>query len=341
MKWYAVAHGRQTGIFETWSEAEANVKAFPGARFKSFSSRRDAEEWLDATTSGRSSGLTRVKITKSPFATKPSLPAEEPAMSKQSEKYFVVSGAHGKTLFLSRSDADEMASEITKRAGEMSGENGDGDQPAASVHEFDSRRDAEIYMFGKSASVIKADAGKFVVERARKSPFRNEGRRGGDDALHVFTDGSRKDGLGGYAFFDGTHVTYGPVTNENLDESVRTAKNVSNNRGEITAVIRALETIERRPIVIESDSMYVIKTITEWLPGWKRRYGSDMSKWRTSTGQVPANLDLFVRARELYEADGVTLKHVRAHNGNFGNEIADKYADRGRFAETEITEKLY
>ena len=46
-KFYAVATGRQCGIFTDWSITEKQVKGFAGARYKSFSSRADAEKWLD------------------------------------------------------------------------------------------------------------------------------------------------------------------------------------------------------------------------------------------------------------------------------------------------------
>jgi len=45
-KFYAVAAGRTTGIFTSWSVAEAQVKGFAGARFKSFATREEAEMWL-------------------------------------------------------------------------------------------------------------------------------------------------------------------------------------------------------------------------------------------------------------------------------------------------------
>ncbi len=45
-KYYAVAVGRQTGVFDNWPLAETQVKGCPGARFKSFPSRREAEAWL-------------------------------------------------------------------------------------------------------------------------------------------------------------------------------------------------------------------------------------------------------------------------------------------------------
>ena len=45
-KFYAVAAGRQTGVFTDWTAAEMQVKGFPGARYKSFVSKEDAEKWL-------------------------------------------------------------------------------------------------------------------------------------------------------------------------------------------------------------------------------------------------------------------------------------------------------
>jgi len=45
-KFYAVAAGRTIGIFTSWSVAEAQVKGFAGARFKSFATREEAEMWL-------------------------------------------------------------------------------------------------------------------------------------------------------------------------------------------------------------------------------------------------------------------------------------------------------
>ena len=42
-KFYVVWSGRSTGVFTTWAECSAQVKGFPGARFKSFPSRDEAE----------------------------------------------------------------------------------------------------------------------------------------------------------------------------------------------------------------------------------------------------------------------------------------------------------
>ncbi|MFW8601273.1 ribonuclease HI [Desulfobacterota bacterium M19] len=61
-KYYAVAVGRQTGIFDNWPLAEAQVKGWPKARFKGFPSRREAEAWLENpqySTGAAKCGVTR------------------------------------------------------------------------------------------------------------------------------------------------------------------------------------------------------------------------------------------------------------------------------------------
>lgn len=48
-KYYAVAAGRVPGIYETWADCEAQVKGFPGASFKGFPDKKDAEAFLSVT----------------------------------------------------------------------------------------------------------------------------------------------------------------------------------------------------------------------------------------------------------------------------------------------------
>ncbi|MCL6568149.1 MAG: ribonuclease H family protein [Meiothermus silvanus] len=45
-KWYAVARGRRPGLYRTWSEAEAQLRGYPGGLHRSFCDRAEAEEWL-------------------------------------------------------------------------------------------------------------------------------------------------------------------------------------------------------------------------------------------------------------------------------------------------------
>ena len=49
-KWYAIKQGRQPGIYRSWAEAEAQVKGFSAAQFKSFKTEADARDYLTSTT---------------------------------------------------------------------------------------------------------------------------------------------------------------------------------------------------------------------------------------------------------------------------------------------------
>ncbi len=98
----------------------------------------------------------------------------------------------------------------------------------------------------------------------------------------------------------------------------------TNNRMELTAVIRALEALEARSRVrLYTDSQYVQKGITEWIHDWKRR------GWRTADKKPVKNQDLWARLDELARAHEVEWHWVRGHAGHPENERADALANKG------------
>jgi len=108
-------------------------------------------------------------------------------------------------------------------------------------------------------------------------------------------------------------------TNTKL-ELCRGCNQTTNNRMELLAVIRGLEAIncEAANVELISDSQYVTKGITEWLPTWKRK------NWRRSgTGQV-LNVDLWKTIDFLTRKHQVTTIWVKGHNGHPENELCDK-----------------
>jgi ribonuclease HI len=94
----------------------------------------------------------------------------------------------------------------------------------------------------------------------------------------------------------------------------------TNNRMELTAAIRALEAL-RQPCRVEmhTDSQYLRRGITEWLPGWIAR------GWRRKAGELQ-NEDLWRRLAEAAARHEVTWKWVKGHAGNRNNERADQLA---------------
>jgi ribonuclease HI len=98
----------------------------------------------------------------------------------------------------------------------------------------------------------------------------------------------------------------------------------TNNRMELTAVIRALEALQRPATVrIHTDSQYVQKGITAWIHNWKRR------GWRTADKTPVKNDDLWRRLDELASIHRIEWIWVRGHAGNVGNERADRLANMG------------
>ena len=98
------------------------------------------------------------------------------------------------------------------------------------------------------------------------------------------------------------------------------SKDTTNNQMEMTAVIEALKYYKtKQNITIYSDSIYVIKGITEWISGWKKK---DWKKIK--------NKDLWVEIDRLNQFHNVSWKHVSAHSGIEGNEIADKLAVKAK-----------
>jgi ribonuclease HI len=140
-----------------------------------------------------------------------------------------------------------------------------------------------------------------------------------DEVVEIYTDGacSGNPGPGGW----GAVLRYGRHEKELYggDEGPTT-----NNRMELTAPIRALESLKRpSTVVIYTDSTYVRNGVLSWLPRWKG------NGWRTSTKQPVKNADLWRRLDAASEPHEVQWRWVKGHAGHPENERADRLAVRG------------
>jgi len=98
----------------------------------------------------------------------------------------------------------------------------------------------------------------------------------------------------------------------------------TNNRMELTAVIRALEALKRPSRVrLYTDSQYVQKGISQWIHGWKR------NGWRTADRKDVKNADLWRELDELAQKHRIEWHWVKGHAGHPENERADKLANKG------------
>ncbi|OIN92388.1 MAG: ribonuclease HI [Comamonadaceae bacterium CG1_02_60_18] len=138
--------------------------------------------------------------------------------------------------------------------------------------------------------------------------------------IDIYTDGACKGnpGPGGWGV-----LLKSPAAQKELFGGERST---TNNRMEMTAVIEALSALKRPcQVVLHVDSQYVLKGMTEWLPGWKAR------GWRTAAKEPVKNVDLWQRLDALVGSGGhqIEWRWVRGHNGDPGNERADELANQG------------
>ncbi len=97
----------------------------------------------------------------------------------------------------------------------------------------------------------------------------------------------------------------------------------TNNRMELMAAIRALESLKRPCRVrITTDSQYVQKGITEWMVNWKR------NGWKTAAKKPVKNADLWQRLDTAISGHEIRWEWVRGHSGHPENELADELANK-------------
>jgi ribonuclease HI len=138
------------------------------------------------------------------------------------------------------------------------------------------------------------------------------------DIIYIYSDGACKGnpGVGGWGAL--------LVSAGHRKEISGGEANTTNNRMEMTAVIRALESLKRPSTVeVHTDSQYVQKGISEWMTGWKRR------NWHTADGKPVKNQDLWLQLDALSQLHKIEWKWVRGHAGHPENERADALANQG------------
>lgn len=144
-----------------------------------------------------------------------------------------------------------------------------------------------------------------------------------EDTIHIWTDGScnRKLRLGGI----GVYMKFGNLTKE----ISRGYSNTTIGRMELKAVLTALQIANPNyKVVIYSDSKYCTESFNQgWLFRWHRegfanRLNSDILK------EILSEYNKFPR-------NHIKFIHVKGHNGDVGNERADRLADYKQFKEYE------
>ena len=142
--------------------------------------------------------------------------------------------------------------------------------------------------------------------------------RGANGTVTIYTDGACKGnpGAGGW----GVLLEYDGAVRELYGGDSAT----TNNRMELTAVIKALETL-RRPCTVElyTDSQYVKNGIETWIHGWKR------NGWKTADRKPVKNADLWRELDQQAARHQIRWHWVKGHADTVGNQRADALANLG------------
>lgn len=137
----------------------------------------------------------------------------------------------------------------------------------------------------------------------------------------LYTDGacSGNPGPGGWAF-----ILKHPASGKEIERSGG-EKVTTNNRMELTAVIKGLEALNRPSRVeIWSDSQYVLNGLREWMPAWKAR------GWKTAAKKPVKNQELWQELDHLKSVHELTFHWIEGHAGHPENERCDQLAVAAR-----------
>jgi ribonuclease HI len=140
----------------------------------------------------------------------------------------------------------------------------------------------------------------------------------GYQTVEIFTDGAclRNPGPGGWGAIlrSGRH-----------EKEIHGGEpDTTNNRMELMAAIRGLESLTRPANVrVYTDSQYLRRGITEWVPAWKR------NGWMTREKKPVKNVDLWIRLDSAAREHEVRWFWVKGHAGHPENERADELACLG------------
>lgn len=293
-KYYAIAVGKKTGIFtNNWDDLKGYVNGFPGAKYKSFFSKRDAQAFIDLHSGDTSSKKTTTKSKEYYYKSSSIVP------KSKYKKYYAI--ARGKKTGIFTDDWDKLKDYITG-------------YPKPKFKSFATEEDAQVFM------------NQFADESHRKEIVTDPAD---DGYLRAYTDGSYKEDIAGYGVViedtDGVVHKFSGQLPEVYD---------TNNQAELWAVGKALAYTEG-DIIIHTDSMYAINSLTEWMEirkrdGWSVKEGNSVKEIK--------NRELIEEIYyELMKDRSVKFKYVRGHSGNVFNEIADRLADEGRLLDPDET----
>ncbi|RFU26132.1 hypothetical protein B7463_g10210, partial [Scytalidium lignicola] len=299
-KYYAVRTGHRPGVYKNWAECKDNVTGFSGAQFKSFASRKEAEDFV----AGKN------------FTT---------AASSKQDKFYAVAVGRRPGVYKTW---EETSAEITKWPSPKYKRFGTLQEAEYYVNTgggIPSKVGIEVTPQGAPTVACNDEPAQKRVKPNQTPVSQKEG-----NFLRVYTDGSSR-GNGKTGAMAGVGVFFGEGDPRNVSEPLAGPLQ-TNQRSELTGLLRALEIVPKnQDVEIITDSSYSIYCTTTWYKKWQS------NGWRTATGGPVLNKDLVSAIRTLMDeriANGAQTKFTwtKGHSNDIGNIFADRLAVAGAMA---------
>ncbi|QIX01622.1 hypothetical protein AMS68_007139 [Peltaster fructicola] len=269
VKWYGVQVGRNPGVYPTWLATQDQISGYHGAKYKSFKTRAEAEAFV--------AGPRPHDATPTPDA--------GTASTQPAAKRTKVPKTKGKDD-LSAGDMIDMSNY----------EPGTAPLPAETEDGFDT-------------AIILDDATGQVRYRTHEERTKMKpqiARPVDNAAVAIYTDGSSL-GNGRDSAIAGVGVYFGPNDKRNVSEGLA-GNRQTNQRAELTAILRALELAPRdKKVIIYSDSNYAINCVTVWFQKWRT------NNWHNASKKPVENKDLVTKIVDLLE-DRFEINRHREHD---------------------------
>lgn len=348
-KWYGVRCGRNPGVYPSWADVLEQITGWKNPKHRGFKTRIEAELFVKegqieqqvAQNGGLEDSLENIH----------SADSAAPA-SKKAKVYGKPISAKAGGIKEENSSPDYMSYGIEAAAHYQPGE---APLPPGAEDGFD----PSIILDPITGSLRY----KTSAELARTTY--QASRPAASSPIRIYTDGSSLSN-GQSKAVGGVGVYFGPGDGRNISEGLAGTKQ-SNQRAELTAIIRALEVAPKdRKIIIYTDSSYSIKCTTEWFRKWRE------NGWVNASHKPVENKDLIQkiidqleeryrlnqhRSTGFIEDDcveyeegvppgpwergpaGVKFKWVKGHDKNEGNTAADELATAGAREARELLER--
>ncbi|XP_059049258.1 ribonuclease H1-like [Achroia grisella] len=327
MSYYAVAKGRTTGIFMSWGDCESQVKGFSGARYKKFNSVVEAQNFIQSiggnktvsqnkkpytqnySVSGNSKNNLKRSFSKSSFVGKKN--DDNYSRQFQSNKNTSESSEpqNYEDSFQADSDSsDDLNTMLVKQL----------DDVEKRIKGFEKGVDKIIKNSSRNTMLIEPPVPK------RKRSANNQGfDQDSDGFVQVYTDGAcSANGRTGARAGIGVYFGEG----HRLNTSAPVSGRATNNCGEIQAATKAIQLALQNGVTklaINTDSQFLINSVTKWMPGWKNK------GWKLRSGEPVKNEQDFKDLDKYQNKLQIKWNYVEAHRGVHGNEMADQLAKAG------------